>query len=346
MLGEPGEDLHQPALEGLLVLGDRFPRCEVGRPRRQLRALRNPSQLFGPLEGALAVFVPAGVELALVFVGPLLRHLMRAVRGAARPIHQERLVGRKGLVLTQPGDRIVRQVLAKMVIIVTAGSVGVLYEGCVSDKARLVLRRFPCEKSVKVLEAVACGPIIKRACGGGVHCRGIVPLAPGPGVISIIVEHLGYGSAAFRDGAHIAVPVVRQLGDLTAGHTVMVPAGEQRRARGRTHRRCVKPVVGDPLFGDLVQGRCMNLAAVGVRLGRTDVINEHDENVRCILWQTVHGRKRAVNRLLHGPTRNAARCFGRERQDLLRAHWHRERRTQGETDDDVDRIVSHRSSPF
>jgi hypothetical protein len=85
-----------------------------------LRIRRYPAHLFGAPEGTLAVFVPAVVELALILVGPFLRHLMRAVRRAGSPIHEERLVGRKSFMFTQPTDRIVGKVFAQMIVIVAA----------------------------------------------------------------------------------------------------------------------------------------------------------------------------------------------------------------------------------
>ena len=60
----------------------------------------------------LAIGVPAVVELALIFIRPLLHDVMRAVDRAARPVHLEGLVGLEGLVSAQPADGIVRQVLA------------------------------------------------------------------------------------------------------------------------------------------------------------------------------------------------------------------------------------------
>ena len=80
VFGESGVHLHQPALKRLLVFGNRVPGSQVGRPRRQLRILRNPTHFLGALEDAFAVLVPAVVELAFVFVGPFLGDLVRAVR--------------------------------------------------------------------------------------------------------------------------------------------------------------------------------------------------------------------------------------------------------------------------
>ena len=271
---------------------------------------------------------------------------MRAVRCAAGPIHEERLVGREGLVLAQPDDRVVSEVLAQMVVVVAARGVGMFDVGRVAHQARLILRRLPGQKAVEVFEAVAGGPVIERAGGGRLFGRRVVPLAPRAGVIAVVLEHLGDGGAALWYGAHVAIPVIGKLGDLTAGDAVMVAPGEQGRACGRTHGSRVEPVVGDPLFGDLVQGRSVDLAAVSRRLRGADIVDEHDENVRRILRQPFHGRERTVNRLLHRPAGNAAGRFGRKRQDLLRARRQRERRTQDEAGDSVERSVSHRLSPF
>ncbi len=325
---------------------ERIPRSKRSRSWSQLRILRNPAQLLGALEGALPVLVPAVVELAFVFVRPFLRHLMRAVRGAAGPIHEERLVGGQGLVLSQPNDRVVGKVLAQMIVIVTAGGVGMFGEGRVAHKTRFVLRRFPGKEAIEVLETVAGGPIVKGTGRGGLFGGRVVPLAPRPSMIAVILEHLGDGGAALRDGAHVPVPVVRQFGDLAAGHAVVVAPGQQRRTRGRTHRGRVEPIVGNALRGKLAQGRRMNLAAVGICLSGADVVDQHDENVRRILWQMVYGRQRSVSRLLHRPAGNAAGWFGRERQNLLRPCRQRKARAQCEGEQPVERFRDHRVSPF
>ena len=128
-------------------------------------------------------------------------------------------------MLAQPDDRIVSQVLAQMVVVVAARGVGMFDVGRVAHEARLVLRRLPGQKAVEVLESVAGGPVIERAGGGCLFGRRVVPLAPRAGVIAVVLEHLGHGGAALGDGAHVAVPVIGQLGDLTAGDAVMVAPG-------------------------------------------------------------------------------------------------------------------------
>ena len=94
MLGEPGEDFHQPALERLFILGDRVPRRHRWPAAASTGRLAESSPCSsGALEDTLAVLVPAVIELAFILVGPLLHDVMRAVRGARRPVHEERLVG-------------------------------------------------------------------------------------------------------------------------------------------------------------------------------------------------------------------------------------------------------------
>jgi len=110
-----------------------------------------------------------------------------------------------------------------------------------------------------------------------------VPLPPGSGAVPEVLKHLGDRGAALRDDAGVAIPVIRQFPDLTVADTVVIATREQGRACGRTHRSRVKSIIGDPFVGDPAQRRCVDFAAVSVRLGRADIVNEHDENVRRIL---------------------------------------------------------------
>ena len=115
VLSEARRHFHQAALERLLVFGDAVPGRHRLMPRRELRVGGNPALLFGALENALAISVPAVIELTLILVRPLFHDVMRAMDRAARPIHEKRLIRLEGLVLVQPGDRVVRQVFAEMV---------------------------------------------------------------------------------------------------------------------------------------------------------------------------------------------------------------------------------------
>jgi hypothetical protein len=52
-----------------------------------------------------------------------------------------------------------------------------------------------------------------------------------------------------RVGAHVAIPVVRQLGSRPVGDAVIITPHQQGRPRGRAHRCRVKPIVGNYFFG-------------------------------------------------------------------------------------------------
>ena len=95
--------------------------------RRQFGVGRNRAKLLLAFEHALAIGVPAVVELALVLVGPLLEDVVRPVDGAGSPVHEERLVRRKGLMLLQPGERLCGHVLGKMVLGSCGGSTGLMF---------------------------------------------------------------------------------------------------------------------------------------------------------------------------------------------------------------------------
>ena len=58
----------------------------------------------------VANLVPALIELALVLGDPLLRHMVRRVRGARREVGEERLIRRDRLLEVGPFDRLVGQV--------------------------------------------------------------------------------------------------------------------------------------------------------------------------------------------------------------------------------------------
>ena len=118
MLDEAGEDFHQTPLKWPLVFGNAVPSRHGLRARRQLGVCRNPAQFLLPLEGALAQRIPAVVELAFVFVGPFLEDMVRPMRGAGRPVHQEGLVGRKRAMPAHPGDGLVGHVFAQMVLLI------------------------------------------------------------------------------------------------------------------------------------------------------------------------------------------------------------------------------------
>ena len=130
-------------------------------PLREVGVGRDDAQLLLPGEGALALFVPAVDELALVLLDPLLGHVVRGVRRAGREVHEERLVWHQCLLRAHPVDSVVGEVLGEVVALL--GGLGRL------DRRRaLVERRVPlvvlaADEAVEVLEPRAGRPHVKRA---------------------------------------------------------------------------------------------------------------------------------------------------------------------------------------
>ncbi len=140
----------------------------------ELRILRNPAHGFSAGEGALAIFVPAIVELAFVLVGPLFKNLVRTVCGPGCPVHKERLIRLVGILFAKPLDGILRDVLGEVV------ALGLLFGdlGSVARQGRFVLRSLASKESVEILEPITGRPIIKRPLRGDLVFGSVVPLAP------------------------------------------------------------------------------------------------------------------------------------------------------------------------
>ena len=245
VLGVPGGNFHQPALERLLVFGDAFPRRQCLVSRRQLGVSGNPALLLGARVSALAIGVPAVVEIPCVLVGPLLHDVMWAVQAARGPVHVKRLVRLERPVVTQPADGVIRQILAEVVSLV--GRFRGSDDRRVPYQMGLVLRCLTRQEAVEVLEAETRRPVLERACRSRLVGGGVMPLAPRAGAVAVVLQNFGCERTAPRDLTRVAVPVVGQLRDLPAADAVVVAAREQRCARRGAHRSGVEPVVRDPL---------------------------------------------------------------------------------------------------
>ena len=110
--------------------------------------------------------------------------------------------------------------------------------------------------------------------GAELRCRTEVPLAEQPGVVSLVAQHGGQGGVAIRQDGR-----VRRYGGVGA-KTPRMPAGEQRRAGGRTHRADV--VLGQ-LHASLYQPvnvRRADRRAVAAHVSPAEVISEDVQDVR------------------------------------------------------------------
>ena len=146
----------------------------------------NPAEFLLAGENPFAVLVPAVVELPFVLVGPFREDVVRAVGRAGRPVHQERLVGREGLVPLDPGEPLVDHVFGQVVFL----AVRRLDRVQVLVQPRFPLRRFAGEEAVEVVEPVAGGPAVERSHRGRLVRRGVVPLAERRRFVAVVVQRL------------------------------------------------------------------------------------------------------------------------------------------------------------
>ena len=303
MLGEAGEHLHEPLLEGSLAIGDAVPAGQGVRARRQLGVLWNPTQRLLAGEDLLAQHVPALVELGFVLVGPFGEDVVRPMGCARCPVHQEGLVWRVGLVFVQPGDGVVGQVGGQVIlgIVRRLDRVGVLNE------PRLPLRSFTGKEAIEILEAVSRGPTVERTHGSCLSGGRVVPLAEGCGAVAIVLQHFRNGGRGLGDDANISVPIHRTFGDGARADAVLVAPRQQGRAGWRTDRRGGEGVVGNPLSCKLAESGCVNEAAEGVRHAIAHIIHKHDEDVGGIGSQVLHIDPALVRRLFQRRPSNTGR---------------------------------------
>src|SRR5208283_3799478 len=116
---EACENLHQPPLEGTLRLRDAVPRGHGIGPWCEPGIRGNPAKLLLTPKDTLTHGIPSVIKLSFVLVSPLLENVMGTMRCTGRPVHEKRLVRRERTLLVHPCNRLVCQVLAQMVFLVS-----------------------------------------------------------------------------------------------------------------------------------------------------------------------------------------------------------------------------------
>ena len=226
MLEERGIDLHlagENRLErrGHGVVGGDF----VGALGED-RIRRDHAQLLLPGKGLFAQLVPTGVELALVLLDPLLRHLMGSVGGAGREVHEERLVGHERLLLAHPADRLVRHVLREVVALFRALALFHRRRAFVNGGIPLV--GLAADEAVEVLESAAAGgPLAEGPQRARLPDRHLVALAELRGRVAVELERHRERRLVLRQHRRVSGCRGRDLADAAHVDRMVIPPGEQ-----------------------------------------------------------------------------------------------------------------------
>ena len=198
-----------------------------------------------PRDGLLAQRVPAGVEPAGVAVRPLLRHVVRGMRGAGREVGEERLVRHQRLLLGDPLDRPVGHVLGEVVALLR-GPVRLDRHGVAVDR-RGVLVGLGADEAVEVLESAATGrPGVERSHRAGLPHRHLVALAELGGRVAVELQDLRQRRLVLRPHRAVAGCRGGDLGDAAHADRVVVAAGQQSLPGRRAQRGGVEPGVAQP----------------------------------------------------------------------------------------------------
>ena len=280
---EPGVHLHLPCQHRLDPIRHLVPRRDAGAALGQRGVGRDHTELLLPGERLLADGVPALVELPLVAVRPVLRDVVRSVRGARREVHEERPVRGQRLLLARPGDRLVRHVVHEVVAVL--GGAPRLDRRRVLVDRRVPLVRLPAEEAVEVLEPAArVRPVIERSDRARLPHRHLVALAELRCAVAVELEDLRQRSARVRPQRVVARRRRGDLGDPTHPHRVMVAPRQQRSTRRRAQRGRVESGVLQPVRCKAIERRRLAGPAERARRPETDVIDQDHDDVRCPRW--------------------------------------------------------------
>ena len=183
-----------------------------------------------------------------VLVDPLARHVVRRVGGAGGEVDEERLVGHERLLLPNPADRVVGEVLRQVVPLL--GRRRRLDRGGSLVKRRVPLVVLAADEPVERLEtSTGGGPGVERTHGRALPHRHLVTLAELCGGVAVELQGQGQRCLGVRAERAVAGRRCRGLGDAPHPDRVVVPAGQQRLPGRCAQRRGVEPVVEQAAVG-------------------------------------------------------------------------------------------------
>ena len=281
VLGVARVHLHLAGVERLQVLGHVVPGGERLVPCRQLGIGGYHAERLLPREGFLPQPVPPLVELALVLVGPGLRHVVGGVAAAGGEVDEERLARVLGPDPVQPLDRLaghrVRQVVRVLLVVVLRLRSDDLL---VLRQARIPLAGPAAEEAVEVVEPPAGRPAVERPGRALLPVGRQVPLAERRRAVPVVPQDTRQRRAIARKGGRVPGEPARELTDRADANGVAVAPGQQRGSRRRAQRRDVEAVVSQAALGHPRVVRCGYRPAERGGVAKTGIVDQHQQHVR------------------------------------------------------------------
>ena len=253
MIEHAGEGRLQAGEDAPLVGAVLIPRLHAVIARRQPGVCRHQPHRFLPRQPLLALDVPTMRENRVVAHDDIRWRLMRRMAGAERDPGQPRQIGPVGDVIADEADRLVDQI-GGQVIAVGVGPRGI--NMCVvGDELRRILIGLGIEEAVEAVEAAPERPAVERTGRAALGQRRHMPFADHVVAIGVRAQHLGDGAGLARDLAAITGIAGIEIGEAADADRMMVASGEQRRTRGRAHRRGVEAGIAQAFGCQPIDGR-------------------------------------------------------------------------------------------
>ncbi len=285
---EAGEDLHHAGGESLLVGRQRVPGRHPRGPLRALRQRRQQPRLDLAREDLVSPLVPALVEVAAIPLDVLGRCLVRRVARARCEPEEERLVRRGGTEILEEQDRLVGEILREVVAVLRCARRRDVM--VVVDEVGMELIGLAAHEAVVPLEPAPERPAIAWAAHRHLRAGREVPLPHRVGGVAVANEDLGEEAVLLRDPRVVSGEARGELDDTSHAVGVVVPAGQQTRARRRAQRGRVEVRVPQPGAGERVEARCRDVGSVAPELRVSDVVEQHDHDVRRTFRRAVQRR--------------------------------------------------------
>ena len=228
-------------------------------------------------EPAFALGVPALGEDRIVLGDQIERRLVRRMAGAERKPRQPRRLGIVADMIGEIADALVDQIGRQVI----AGGEGArrIDRRVVAHQLGRVLVGLGVHEAVEAVEAAAERPAVERAGSAQFGERRHMPLAQHVVAIAVRAQHLGDGPGLARDLAAIARIARIEVGQAADADRMMVAARQQRRSRGRAHRRRMKAGVAQAASGDGVDDGGGDGRAVAAEIGEADIVEQDDQDV-------------------------------------------------------------------
>ena len=112
-----------------------------------------------------------------------------------------------------------------------------------------------------------------------------MPLAECTRAVPIEAHHLGHRRNAIRNLSGVARKSGRRLHNGAGIGLMMVSTGLQRVPRWRAECRRVEVVIAQAAGGQAVHRRRINGPAKRCGRSKADIINQHNNDIRCALWR-------------------------------------------------------------